>query len=134
MYIFLDIDGVLNTKNDWNRLFSLRKENVDKLCNDYPGSKVILISSWKNGYISRNNKSNSEPIKHLETMLSNNVSIIGKTDSSNNKTRNTQIEEYIKLHPVITDYIIIDDDKSEYNQSFLNDKHLKLIDSRYGYR
>ena len=133
MYIFLDIDGVLNTEADWGRLYCLKKEHIDKLCDDYPNSKIILISSWKNGFISRNNKNNSEPIKRLESMLSNNVSIIGKTELSNDISRNIQIDEYIKVHPSITQYVVIDDDTSEYDNFFLNDKHFKLINSKYGY-
>lgn len=36
------------------------------------------------------------------------------------------IPESQNKHPKIKDYIILDDDKSEYDNMFLNDKHLIL--------
>ena len=32
MYIFLDVDGVLNTKDDWNRKMYSLNENCIRIC------------------------------------------------------------------------------------------------------
>ena len=132
MYIFLDIDGVLNTQKDWSKLYTLRNDNITRLCNSFPDSKIILISSWKAGFISRGNSKNSPQIKKLESLLTNGLSIIGKTISKKGEKRNCEIGRFVKEHQII-DYIIIDDDPDEYDVSFLSDKHLMLIDSNKGF-
>lgn len=133
MFIFLDIDGVLNTSNDWQKLYTLRENLVNNLCNSYPNSKIILISSWMEGFISRNNPKNSPQIKNLENILSNNVSIIGKIENTKEK-RDIRIQRYIEYHNISSDYIIIDDDKSEYSPDFLKNKHLYIVNSKYGFQ
>lgn len=132
MFLFLDIDGVLNTKADWKRMYTLRKENIENMCRDYPNSKIILISSWKLGFISSKNPSNSAPIKELESLLNNGVRIVGKVDSTK-KFRDEQIAEYIKERPVIQEYLILDDDLTEYSSSFTKDKHLHIVNCNTGY-
>ena len=56
IYIFLDVDGVLNTKADWKNMFSLRNECISSF-NNYLTElsaendiKIILSSSWKKGF------------------------------------------------------------------------------------
>ena len=57
MYIFLDIDGVLNCKADWNKPYTINNKCLDnfvKLCKDlskkYGVVKIVLTSSWKEGF------------------------------------------------------------------------------------
>lgn len=130
-YLFLDIDGVLNTEKDWKKSFVLRKELIDNLCTTYPNARIILTSSWKNGFVARNSTLNSAPIKELESMLSNNVVIIGKTEGA--FKRDEQIENFLNKHPQIRNYIVIDDDISEYNSSYIKNKHFRLVDSKIGF-
>ncbi|MBQ0051983.1 MAG: hypothetical protein KBT11_07965, partial [Treponema sp.] len=54
--IFLDIDGVLNTRDSWKTPFQLNDRCIQEFCSfllkncDCPN--IILTSSWKNGYSS----------------------------------------------------------------------------------
>ena len=54
--VFLDIDGVLNTKESWLRPFSLVDECIKNFCafvkRDKISPKIILTSSWKTGWSS----------------------------------------------------------------------------------
>ena len=53
MYIFLDVDGVLNTEADWaKKVYSLNKSCVDafvRLVKSIPNPKIVLSSTWRNG-------------------------------------------------------------------------------------
>ena len=53
MYIFLDVDGVLNTETDWARkVYSLNKSCVDAFCRlvkSIPNPRIVLSSTWRNG-------------------------------------------------------------------------------------
>lgn len=60
MFIFLDIDGVLNKESDWSKPFSLNRDCIRRFCEKYREARIILISSWKNGFISSHN----EKIRH----------------------------------------------------------------------
>ena len=58
--IFLDIDGVLNTKASWKNPFSLDKSCIRFFC-DFVNScnknpKIILTSSWKTGFSEKDAK------------------------------------------------------------------------------
>lgn len=53
MYIFLDIDGVLNTTSDWKELYILNKKNIQAFATfvkKYNNVKIILTSSWRTGW------------------------------------------------------------------------------------
>ena len=58
-YIFLDIDGVLNKESDWRKMFTVNADCINEFCDFYNsvGGRVILISTWKNGYYGKNNPS-----------------------------------------------------------------------------
>ena len=53
MYIFLDVDGVLNTEEDWKRrIYSLNAKCIEafgKLILMINNPKIVLSSSWRNG-------------------------------------------------------------------------------------
>lgn len=53
IYIFLDIDGVLNRQCDWAKLFTVHADcarRFSDFCRSV-GGRVILISTWKNGLL-----------------------------------------------------------------------------------
>lgn len=53
IYIFLDIDGVLNRQCDWVKLFTVHADcarRFSDFCRSV-GGRVILISTWKNGLL-----------------------------------------------------------------------------------
>ncbi len=53
MYIFLDIDGILNTEADWARkVYSLNPACVKAFCgllDNIPDPMIVLSSTWRNG-------------------------------------------------------------------------------------
>ncbi len=53
MYIFLDVDGVLNTETDWGRkVYSLNQNCINAFCRlikSIPDPKIVLSSTWRNG-------------------------------------------------------------------------------------
>lgn len=72
----------------------------------------MLISTWKEGF---NKDNNSPQIQHLiDTLSIYGLTINDKTISVKGKTRQEEIEYYIRRNN-IKDYIILDDDISLYN-------------------
>ena len=79
MFIFLDSDGVLNKESDWSKQFSLSSDCIRRFCEKYREARIILISSWKNGFISSHNEKNTPQIKELEAQLDRyGIRIVGK--------------------------------------------------------
>lgn len=127
MYIFLDIDGVLNKQTDWKKSYSLNPQNIKAFGDAFAEIRpiIILISTWKNGFILSGNSNNSPQIKELEKSLSGyGLRIAGKTEGQN---REKGINDFLKKHP--DDYIILDDDLSEYSRKPDN---LYLVNFRTG--
>ncbi len=120
--IFLDFDGVLNDPywlmNVWPRRrkcgarfeFDLNRiENLHKIC-DVTNALLVLSSSW-NG---------RKGLKEYFTALG--FRVAGRLGSHTN--RGIAIKEWFDKHPCYqdTNYIIIDDEKSDYDETQL--KHL----------
>lgn len=118
MFVFLDIDGVLNKRADWHKPFSLNNDCIRLFGEEYRGSRVILISSWKNSFVSSHNEKNTLQIKDLEKRLDRyNIRIVGKVND--NLYRDHAVESFVKEHSSIKEYIIIDDDIAEYSSKRL---------------
>lgn len=119
MYIFLDIDGVLNKKEQWNKMYSLDKECIKNFCTfisklNQKEVYIVLTSSWRNVFLSTSNNNNTPQIKQLETMLEEfGLHINAKTSIIKEEKRDKEIEKFLLLHPT-GQYIIIDDDRSEF--------------------
>lgn len=110
MYVFLDIDGVLNTRKDWGKPFTINPACVKEFCNVFAGSRVVLTSSWKNGFVGYHNPANLDCIKEIERIFDqHDIKIIGKVDNIEN--REAAVRAYVNTHK-IDQYLIIDDDKS----------------------
>ena len=124
IYIFLDIDGVLNRQRDWVKLFTVHAACVHRFSDfcQSVGGRVILISTWKNGYVGKNNPANSDSIKALEQHFP----IYGKIADGD---RLEQIEQYVKRYD-IRKYVIIDDDRTEYSRM---NPHICFVDARSGF-
>jgi len=100
--LFLDYDGVLNTEPHNFDLFCENDEAayfISKLCLDNK-LKIVVSSSWRNHPQYRDIFYNSG--------LDEDVEIIGTTDPST-KGRRYEIEDFLKKHPNVRYYIILDD-------------------------
>ena len=105
MFIFLDIDGVLNKESDWSKPFSLSSDCIRRFCEKYREARMILISSWKNGFISSHNEKNMPQIKELEAQLDRyGIRIVGKV--CDNRYRDYAVRDYLKEHPSIKEYVV----------------------------
>lgn len=122
--VFLDIDGVLKTKQGLRRAYAnLGKfisdswdedavRNLNKLIED-TGAKIVLTSSWRYG----------ETVENLQQTLKKKGiqgNLIGKspeigeiTDrTASNISRGHEIEAWLKQQTEEIQYVIIDDDPS----------------------
>ncbi len=122
MYIFLDIDGVLNCKKQWSKNYALDDSCIEHFCEfaSATGGKIILATSWRKAWAGRNNPSNPPHIKQLEAKLGRHgCKIYGKTISVDGRRRDEEIKAFLEAHPG-EHYIIIDDDSSEYSGQIQN--------------
>lgn len=114
--IFLDFDGVLNSHQSavfWHHRRSQKSDliescpialsNVEELIRRIPDLKVVITSSWRLG----------EDLNGLKNLLESSEfiadAIIGSTESFSN-TRGDEIEKWLKEHPEVINYAILDDD------------------------
>ena len=117
-YIFFDVDGVLNKKSDWQKKYAIDincikilKDMVKYYNKKYANVYLVICSTWRFGVSNDGKELDTEQVKALKRMLlTEGLSIYDKTPKSN-KSRQEEIEYYIRRND-ITDYIIIDDDKS----------------------
>ncbi len=122
MYIFLDIDGVLNKKSQWKRMYSLDMECIENFCQFALETKgdIILTSSWRSGFVGTMSEENTSQIKELEKLLNEyGVTIKDKTPILKGRKRDAEIERYLYLNSPpgkCVNYIIIDDDRHEYGE------------------
>lgn len=128
MYILLDIDGVLNKKDQWSRVGELDKDCMDNFAKAFSEMrpKILLTSSWRHGFVSRDNPLNSPQIKKLEFELKKRglmLSGILRYD----KDRSEAVNDFIKAHP---DSLILDDDPSEFKKKIDN---LYLVNCKDGF-
>lgn len=130
MYIFLDIDGVLNTQSQWSRMYQLNTSCIENFCTfvkQQSNAKIILTSSWRSGF--EKNGSCLPQIQNLIDKLSvYDVSIFDKTKKSPNDDRQREIEYFLQRNPK-EPYIIIDDDKTLYHGI----KGLYITDAKIGF-
>lgn len=130
--IFLDLDGVLNCEAQWMHPYTLDQNCIKNFCafaKKYKGD-IILVSSWRIGWESLKKETQSPQINNLEKCLSPyGIRIKDKTPNYK-KTRFELISYYLKRHPY-DDYIIIDDDESEYPEG--KPERLYLVNAKCGF-
>lgn len=131
-YILLDIDGVLNKESDWKRSFTLNPDNIKVFGEKFEDQpvRIILISSWKEGFISKKNPSNAPYIRLLEKELAEyGLEISGVLTY---RSRRETVCEFLKTHK---DAICIDDEIKEYGIIPPNLKNQFIVpDYKYGLR
>jgi len=108
MYYFLDIDGVLNKESDWKHPYTVNLtclENFKKLLSHDQHPVIVLSSTW------RANLEAITPYIKVDDVTPN---------TSGRKTRQEEIEYYIRRNGIKT-YLVLDDDGSLFpNQEKLN--------------
>ena len=136
-YIFLDCDGVLNNKRYIEKCYRknghkpmsmycvpfdpYNLKNLAKLVRKTKAN-IVLTSTWR---------LDKEHIAVLKARLAEyGLRIYDMTDNIN-MIRGAEITEWLKQHRDIENYVVIDDE--EYNLSnFIDNKHLVIVDSKYG--
>jgi len=133
MYIFLDVDGVLNTKADWARkLYSLNSRCVGSFCtllSSLNDPKVVLSSTWRNGIAM-----DGTTAVHIDDLLKAlepaGIKTLDKTGIAPDGSRTKEIEHYLRRHPV-DNYIILDDDPELFDRK-KRTPHLYLTSAKTG--
>jgi hypothetical protein len=108
--VFLDVDGVLNSKSTCQNtpdgctgIDDLRVEILAKAIKNYGTAELILTSDWKKM------RETADDYQYLLSKLEKyGLSISGKT-KDNVSNRGEGIRNYLKEHPEIDDFIILDD-------------------------
>lgn len=136
-YIFLDCDGVLNNINYTKKCYRknghkpmsmyctpfdpYNLKNLAKLVRKTKAN-IVLTSTWR---------LDKEHIAVLKARLAEyGLRIYDMTDNIN-MIKGAEITEWLKQHRDIENYVVIDDE--EYNLSnFIDNKHLVIVDSKYG--
>ena len=133
MYIFLDVDGVLNTEADWARkVYSLNKSCVDafgRLAKSIPNPKIVLSSTWRNG-IARDGSTAVHIDDLMQALVPAGIKDLDKTAISPDGSRSREIDYYLRRHPQDS-YIILDDDPSLFEDGERT-AHLYLTSSQTG--
>jgi len=113
--IYLDIDGVLNsktyyktvdrTKKDWNRFNPLAVEMIKRLIEEFKSS-IVISSTWRFAFVKelKNELIKSGLVKYLHKDW--------KTPEAYPSHRGEEINLWLDNHPEAIDYVIIDDDEN----------------------
>ena len=108
--LFLDVDGVLNTKRTvkstprgYRGIDDARVEILAKVFEKYMDADIVLTSDWKDM------KPENEDFIYLVSKLEKQgLKLAGKThDHWNN--RGEGIIDYLNIHPEVEEYVILDD-------------------------
>lgn len=133
MYIFLDVDGVLNKQSDWKRPFSLNDECCywfSTLIKDLPNVKIVLSSTWRNG-IARDGSRAAHIDDLMIRLKAAGIETIDKTAISPDGFRNKEIDFYLRRHPADS-YVILDDEESIFEEG-KRTPNLYMTDNVHGF-
>lgn len=119
-YIFLDVDGVLNSKSTTARsprgfvFVDDEKVQLVKSIVDTTGAQLILSSDWRFEWNREDESYNGDDFNALRALFQKNgMDFIDHTGEYHfNWTRGRELFSYLRAHPNISNYIIIDDDIS----------------------
>jgi len=141
--IFLDIDGVLNGYNKWTyriisiskllhipvsiirntlKIFEVKEKYVRRLSKiiKKTGAKIVMSSSWRQGYWNTPYEEMYEDQKKLHDLLDKyNLEVIDITPNSNNGKREDEINQWLNVTKLTVDKFVILDDESFDLQSFV---------------
>lgn len=114
--IFLDVDGVLNSQHSYKTQKMIDDmddaliANLKKLV-DAVGAEIVLSSSWRT-------PPEFETTWNLEKKLVDRLAffkltLFDRTPIRKDMVRGKEIKDWLKDHPEVTEFIIIDDDSSD---------------------
>lgn len=113
-YIFLDVDGVLNTKTQWKRMYQLDRRCIERFgafAKSLGDCRVVLSSTWRGGFSEDGN--HAQHVRELISELSKfDIKIEGTTEIAPQGDRAKEISTYIAKHKISPKMcIVIDDDR-----------------------
>ena len=113
--IFLDFDGVINDYMTINEINEYNVEMLKRIVSE-TDAKVVVTSSHKQLYQINNNKEGFlKNNYYVQTLKENGINIIDctpyiKQQGIKHNQREQEILEYLRNHPDIKEYLILDDD------------------------
>lgn len=130
--IFLDVDGVLNSRTScvstpskkYKGVEPKRVELLAKAMELTGAGGVVLTSTWKDM-----REDDEDYIYLVESLLKDGIQVVGKTKEDGwFQRRGTGVIRYLKEHPEVKEYVILDDQHFDFH----NDRHLweNFLDTR----
>ncbi len=116
--VFLDVDGVLNTRATCERAPSEIYTGIDELrvrilagaMHECKASGVVLTTTWKNL------RPDHEDYIYLKEGLSKyGIEILGKTKEIRQFQRGEGVLDYLEDHPEIDEFVILDDQHFDFD-------------------
>lgn len=113
--VFLDIDGVLNSRTTCERtpdyhvgIDDLRVEVLAEAIKKYGPTEIVLSSDWKEL------RPEEDDYVYLISKLANyGLELVGKT-TDHYHNRGEGIQHYLEFHPEINEYVILDDNEFDF--------------------
>lgn len=106
--LFLDIDGVVNKRDNYDRSKNMGPYPIDSYCAFLvgritlsTGCKVVLSSSWRH---------HPEGVQNVSQRV---VELLDKTGTEG-KYRGDEVQAWLDRHPEVDKYAILDDDMDFY--------------------
>ena len=114
--VFLDIDGVLNTRRTvkqtpkgYQGIVDSRVELLAQAISEYGGGDIVLSSDWKELH-----KDNDDYVYLKEKLAKFGLSIKDETKDKRHCERGAGIQAYLEAHPEIREFVILDDYKWDF--------------------
>ncbi len=129
--IFLDVDGVLNSqqlfeKCEDDQLISVDEDNIKNLKTivDATGAKIVLSSSWRYGWAEHSDAVQDWCQILVDILAKYDLKIIDKTEYLSSGRREDEIKDWLdKCEEKIEGFVILDDGAYEWHRHGF-DKHL----------
>ena len=156
--IFLDIDGVLNGYNlwstlGWNLVCFLKNKKIKEWyrkstnpCGTHESkvkrlakivhktnAKVVMSSSWRNGFWNVPYEEKNERQKELtDLLIKYNIEVIDITGKSKSGRRDEEIKEWLNNHiNEINSFVILDDERFDL-ECFVNNHLVQTSETKKG--
>lgn len=116
--VFLDIDGVLNTRRTvkqtpkgYQGIVDSRVELLAQAISEYGGGDIVLSSDWKELH-----KDNDDYVYLKEKLAKFGLKIKDETKDKRHSERGAGIQDYLETHSEIEEFVILDDCKWDFDE------------------